>query len=77
MSIARNGGALKKFNCCRRLCREDGGAGKSYTVPFERLVEADPEWLIIAPCGLDLAVTRQEMGPLVEQPAWCGRLRSS
>ncbi|KAK2078911.1 hypothetical protein QBZ16_002601 [Prototheca wickerhamii] len=50
--------------------REDGGAGKSYTVPFDRLLEADPEWLIIAPCGLDLAVTRQEMGPLVEQPAW-------
>lgn len=68
---------FEKPKCCRRPCREDGGAGKSYTVPFERLVEADPEWLIIAPCGLDLAVTRQEMGPLVEQPAWCERLRLS
>lgn len=46
-------------------------------MPFDRLLEADPEWLIIAPCGLDLAVTRQEMGPLVEQPAWCERLRLS
>lgn len=50
--------------------REDGGAGKSFTVPFSRLVESDPDWIIVAPCGLDLATTRKEMGPLESHPEW-------
>ncbi|MEC4984579.1 MAG: cobalamin-binding protein [Oscillatoria sp. PMC 1068.18] len=37
---------------------------------WEKLVEADPEVIIVMPCGFDLPRTRQEMKTLTEKPAW-------
>jgi iron complex transport system substrate-binding protein len=42
---------------------------------WEELVEADPDVIVIAPCGFDLARTVQEMHWLTERPAW-RRLRA-
>jgi iron complex transport system substrate-binding protein len=42
----------------------------SSAIPFERLREADPEVLIVAPCGFDLERTLRERGALEDQPGW-------
>lgn len=34
------------------------------------MVAADPDLIIIAPCGLDLPTTRREMAALAEQAWW-------
>ncbi|MBZ5622119.1 MAG: cobalamin-binding protein [Acidobacteriia bacterium] len=48
-----------------------GEAGKhSPWMTWEQLVAADPDVLIIAPCGFDLARTEQEMYWLTERPDW-------
>ncbi|KFM25188.1 hypothetical protein F751_6143 [Auxenochlorella protothecoides] len=49
---------------------DEGGAGKSYACPFADVAQADPDWLIVAPCGLDIPTTKREMAPLVAQPGW-------
>jgi iron complex transport system substrate-binding protein len=48
-----------------------GEAGKhSPWMTWEQLVEADPDVLVMAPCGFDLARTAQEMHWLTDRPAW-------
>ncbi len=48
-----------------------GEAGKhSPWMTWEQLVAADPDVLIIAPCGFDLARTGQEMYWLTDRPGW-------
>jgi iron complex transport system substrate-binding protein len=42
----------------------------SAATPWERIVEADPDYLIIAPCGFGLARTRNEMPSLTARPGW-------
>ncbi|MEZ5923497.1 MAG: cobalamin-binding protein [Hyphomicrobiaceae bacterium] len=48
-----------------------GEAGKhSGYMTFEALAAADPDIIIVAPCGFDLERTRQEMPLLVGEPGW-------
>lgn len=44
-------------------------AGKSIAVPSEVFAASRPEWLVIAPCGLNLEQARAEAARLAEQ-AW-------
>jgi iron complex transport system substrate-binding protein len=46
------------------------GGGFSTVVDWQRLREADPEWLIIAPCGFDLERTMREVPTLEALPGW-------
>jgi iron complex transport system substrate-binding protein len=53
-----------------------GKAGEySASMPGENLVGADPEFLIIAPCGFDLQRTMREQAVL-ERNSWWGGLRA-
>jgi iron complex transport system substrate-binding protein len=53
-----------------------GAAGRhSTTTPWAAVLEADPEVLVVAPCGFDLARTLIEMPKLAENPGF-DRLRS-
>jgi iron complex transport system substrate-binding protein len=50
----------------------------SSTVPAEQLRDADPEWLIVAPCGFNLERSLKEQVVLERYPWWrqgrvCGR----
>jgi iron complex transport system substrate-binding protein len=47
----------------------------SSAVPWEQLVAADPEYLVIAPCGFDLDRTTREAAVL-ERHAWWAKLRA-
>ena len=48
-----------------------GEAGKhSPWMTWEQLVAADPDVIVIAPCGFDLARTGQEMYWLTDRPGW-------
>ena len=49
------------------LGRPDGDAAWS---SLAELAAADPDWIVIQPCGFDLARTRTELGPLVGAPGW-------
>jgi iron complex transport system substrate-binding protein len=42
----------------------------SQAIPWERVLHADPDYLIIAPCGFDLPRTRQEVPTLEALPGW-------
>ncbi len=42
----------------------------STTIPFEHIEQADPEFLIVAPCGFDLQRTLKERDVLERHPAW-------
>ena len=42
----------------------------STTLPYEALVEADPEIIVVAPCGFDLTRTLAELPALTERPGW-------
>jgi iron complex transport system substrate-binding protein len=44
-------------------------------LPFSALMRADPEVIIIAPCGFDLERTRMELPALTSRPEW-PRLRA-
>ncbi|MBW2237360.1 MAG: cobalamin-binding protein [Deltaproteobacteria bacterium] len=44
-------------------------------IRFDALAAADPDVIAVLPCGFDLARTRAELGPLLEQPGW-GELRA-
>jgi iron complex transport system substrate-binding protein len=49
-----------------------GEKGKhSAAVPGEQLRDADPEYLIVAPCGFDLQRSLQEQTILERYPWWC------
>jgi iron complex transport system substrate-binding protein len=48
-----------------------GKAGEhSPRLTWENLVDADPQVIIVTPCGFDLRRTRAEMGLLVNRPGW-------
>jgi iron complex transport system substrate-binding protein len=48
-----------------------GTAGEhSGWITFDDLQAADPEVIVIAPCGFDLSRTKAEMSPLAEHPSW-------
>ncbi len=42
----------------------------SSAIPFDRLREADPEFIIVAPCGFDLERTLRERRVLEDHPGW-------
>ncbi len=42
----------------------------SSATPWERVIEADPEVLLVAPCGFGIERTLREMNLLAEQPGW-------
>jgi iron complex transport system substrate-binding protein len=37
---------------------------------WQALRAADPDVIVVLPCGFDLARTRREMAPLTRQPGW-------
>lgn len=49
------------------------GAGKSFPVSCESIVSSDPHLLILAPCGLDLRMTRRE-AEVLEGREWYASL---
>jgi iron complex transport system substrate-binding protein len=53
-----------------------GEAGKHAPgLSWERLVAADPEVIVLMPCGYDLARTKQDVPLLAGRPGW-GQLRA-
>jgi iron complex transport system substrate-binding protein len=42
----------------------------SMPLPWEHIVNADPDYLVIAPCGFDLSRTEREAGALASLPGW-------
>jgi iron complex transport system substrate-binding protein len=52
-----------------RLALGEGG-GFSTAVDWQHLRAADPEWLIVAPCGFDLERTMREVPTLEALPGW-------
>lgn len=42
----------------------------SQAIPWQRVLQADPDYLIIAPCGFDLPRTRREVPTLEALPGW-------
>jgi iron complex transport system substrate-binding protein len=52
----------------RLLLGEQGG--HSTAIDWQRVRDADPEWLIVAPCGFDLERTRREVPTLEALPGW-------
>jgi iron complex transport system substrate-binding protein len=52
----------------RNLFGETGHA--SPWLDWETLRAADPEVIVLLPCGFDLARTRRELPPLLAQPGW-------
>jgi iron complex transport system substrate-binding protein len=53
-----------------------GEAGRhSPWMSWEELVAADPEVIIVAPCGFDLPRTEQELYWMTDRPGW-SRLRA-
>ena len=54
------------------ICRGPGqGAPPSFAMSHEALVAADPDFIVICPCGLDLEQTCTELPALTTQPWWC------
>eukprot|EP00878_Enallax_costatus_P037128 GHUV01041922.1.p1 GENE.GHUV01041922.1~~GHUV01041922.1.p1 ORF type:complete len:353 (+),score=119.72 GHUV01041922.1:1682-2740(+) len=49
---------------------EGQGAGPSLAVWNKDLVALDPDWIIICPCGLDMAETIRELPPLTSSGFW-------
>jgi iron complex transport system substrate-binding protein len=48
-----------------------GDAGQhSTTIDFDRLLEADPDIILLMPCGFNMDRTASELGVLVRQPGW-------
>ncbi len=48
-----------------------GEAGKhSPWMELDQLRDADPDVVVVSPCGFDLQRTRDEMQPLIENPTW-------
>jgi iron complex transport system substrate-binding protein len=50
----------------------------SSAIPFDQLQDADPEFIIVAPCGFDLERTLREKCALENHPSWnsLGAVRS-
>jgi iron complex transport system substrate-binding protein len=50
-----------------------GEAGKhSPWMTFEQLLAADPDVIVVLPCGFDIARSRSELPPLTDRPEWHG-----
>jgi iron complex transport system substrate-binding protein len=50
-----------------------GEAGRhSPWLAWEELAAADPDVIVVLPCGFDVARARSEIGPLAERPGWSG-----
>jgi iron complex transport system substrate-binding protein len=50
-----------------------GRAGEhSPWMTFVELAERDPDWILVIPCGFDIARTRSEMSALGARPEWRG-----
>lgn len=50
-----------------------GVAGQhSPRLSWEQFCAADPEVILVMPCGWDIAKSRQEIGVLVQKPEWAG-----
>ena len=47
-----------------------GGAGKSFPVTDEAVLQSKPELVVVCPCGLDLAATRREVAQMRQQSWW-------
>lgn len=45
-------------------------AKNSPFIDFEKIKEADPDILVILPCGFGIQRTRDELSPLLQQPGW-------
>jgi iron complex transport system substrate-binding protein len=43
----------------------------STAIPWQRVVDADPDYIVVAPCGFDLERSRQEASVLERLPNWC------
>lgn len=46
--------------------------GYSTALPEEKLIAADPEFLIVAPCGFNLGRSMEELSVLKSRPWWSG-----
>lgn len=55
---------------CRSTRRAGGGAGKSFVATPEQVAESSPDWVVVAPCGLDLPTARGEMQASLAQQSW-------
>jgi iron complex transport system substrate-binding protein len=44
--------------------------GHSSAIPWDKVVEADPEVLVIAPCGIQLNLAEEELQVLQQKPGW-------
>jgi iron complex transport system substrate-binding protein len=48
-----------------------GEAGRhSPWLEWDQLTEADPDVIVVMPCGFDIARTRRELPVLAQRPAW-------
>jgi iron complex transport system substrate-binding protein len=52
----------------RNLFGESGA--HSPWISLEQLRAADPDVIVVLPCGFDLRRTRRELAPLLETPGW-------
>ena len=48
----------------------ESGGGKSFPVPYSKVVEMEPDLVILAPCGLTLEMTRREHANLAATDWW-------
>ena len=48
----------------------ESGGGKSFPVPHSKVVEMDPDLVILAPCGLTLEMTQREHDTLAKTDWW-------
>ncbi|KAL4424860.1 hypothetical protein ABPG77_011110 [Micractinium sp. CCAP 211/92] len=51
-------------------CKAGGGAGKSFVATPEQVAESSPDWVVVAPCGLDLPTARGEMQASLAPQSW-------
>ncbi|GBF93520.1 hypothetical protein Rsub_06653 [Raphidocelis subcapitata] len=51
---------------------DGGGAAPSRALTNEEFVASDPDWVIVCPCGFDLAETKRELARITGQPWWRG-----
>ncbi|KAI3423921.1 hypothetical protein D9Q98_009755 [Chlorella vulgaris] len=47
-----------------------GGAGKSFVATAQQVAGSQPDWIVVSPCGLDLATTRKELDSTLATQAW-------
>ena len=52
------------------VCRGEGGAKPSFAMKNEALSEADCDWIIVCPCGLDLETTARELTAVTSHSWW-------